>query len=1149
MKKNYMMKMKRNLVLSILMSVLLLGGTPYVMAQDIDRNNISLNVKNESVEKLLKRLGKQTGFNFFYASQVLEKTSPLTLNVTNSSLRNLLDLISRQTGLEFRQTNKTISVTYGENSRQVEQPKERKLTGVIKDHTGEPIIGASVQIKGTSHGTITDYDGLFSLPSVPADAVLIVSYIGYNTEEIAVNNRSNLQIMLKENSELLEEVVVVAYGTAKKSSFTGSAEVVKQDRIEKRVVADVSKALEGTVAGVQMTSGSGQPGTGASMVIRGFGSISAANTPLYVVDGVPFDGALNTINPNDIETVTVLKDASAGALYGARGANGVVMITTKRGGKDEDHVSINLKANWGISSRAIPKYRTVNEREYMELAFEAYKNELIYTEGVDPLLAGEQAIEVMRGVAKGVLGYNEQYNPFDMPLEQLINLTTGQLNPNAKLKYHEDWKDELSNHNPLRQEYQLSVTGGSSKTKYLISMGYLDETGLLKTTAFERYSGRINVDNQAKEFFRLGLSASFAQTTSNYNSASGTQVSNLWYTSQIMAPIYPVYEHNADGTLKLDANNQRVFDYGLNRSALSNSNAIALLHQDKEKNVNDNFSARTYLEFDTDDDSFGFFKDLKLTMNLGLDYFNTAEMSYNNPYAGNAATLSGSLSKAQQRQLSFTFNQLVGYRKEIGLHELDIMAGHEFYSLKKQFLGAMKTGFPFGNLYELAAAATQGGSSSHTDKYAIESFLSRVNYNYAQKYYFSGSYRTDGSSRFHKSSRWGNFWSLGASWRISEETFMKPYGWVNNLTLKASFGSQGNDNIGSYYAYQSLYNMGLANGSFNGAGINSLENKDLKWEKNENLNLGIEARLFNRFSLTLEVFNKHTKDLLLNMPKATSTGFDSYPANVGSMRNRGIDVTLVADVLRDSDFKWTLTLMGSHIKNKVLKLADKPEIISGSTIFKEGYPVNSFYLPLSAGVDPLTGNQLYWVDRDKSNNVVPMYKTDDVTLTANTRRIVGNRMPDVYGSIINDFNYKGFDLSILATYSIGGKMIDSVYGSMMNVSYKGYNWHKNALRRWREPGDRTDIPKVMWNQQIRVTDKDMIDASYFAIKNITLGYTLPAGWVRKIKMDNIRVYATANNLALFTNLRGTDPQTNFTGTTGYTYTPARTISLGLDIKF
>ncbi|WP_455587426.1 TonB-dependent receptor [Bacteroides sp.] len=1147
-----MMRRKHKLVVCIMLLALFSWGIAGTcMAQKPEKNLITLTVKNEPVEKVLNRISKETVFNFFYDPSVINKAVSVTIDVKNASLQKVLDIISTQTGLNFKKTDNTISVSWKiDNKQSGKKPQQgHSLTGNVKDSHGEPVIGASIRIKETESGTITDYNGNFTLADVPAKGTLIVSYIGYNAEEVPVNNRTNLQIVMKENTELLDEVVVVAYGTAKKSSFTGSAEVVKQDRIEKRIVSDVSKALEGTVAGVQSTSGSGQPGSGASMVIRGFGSISASNTPLYVVDGIPFNGALNTINPNDIESVTVLKDASAGALYGSRGANGVVMITTKRGGKDDNQISINLKANWGISSRAIPKYETVNEAEYMELAFESYKNELIYTEGVDPSLAGTQAIEVMRGMAKGLLGYNEQYNPFDMPLQDLINPLTGKINPAAKLKYHENWQDELSNHNPLRQEYQLSVAGGSKKTQYMVSMGYLDEVGLLQTTEFKRYSGRVNIDSQAKDWFKIGFNAAFSQTNTNYNSASGSEISNLWYTSQIMAPIYPVYEHNADGSLKLDANGKKIYDYGKNRIALANSNAIALLHEDKENNTRDNLSARTYIQLSADDDKYGILKGFSLTANFGVDYFNTHEMSYSNPYTGNAATVSGSLTKAVQRQLSYTFNQLLTYQREFGAHALDIMAGHEYYELQQVFLGAQKTGFPFGGLYELSAAATLAGASSQTDKYAIESYLSRVNYNFQQKYYASASFRTDGSSRFYKDSRWGKFWSVGASWRMSEEHFMKTLDWVNNLTLKASFGSQGNDNIGSYYAYQSLYSMGLTNASFNGASINSLENKDLKWEKNENLNIGIEARLFDRLSITAEFFNKHTKDLLLDMPKATSTGFNAYPANIGSMRNRGIDITATVDIFKGPGFQWTLTAMGSHIRNKILKLADKPEIISGSNIFKEGEAVNSFYLPLSAGVDPLTGNQLYWVDHDKNNNIVSRYKTDDVTLTANSREIVGNRIPDIYGSITNDFSYKGFDLSILTTYSIGGEMLDGVYGSMLNVGYKGYVWHKNALRRWQKPGDVTDIPKMMWDQQLRVTDKDLLSASYFAIKNITLGYTLPKYWLEKIKMDNIRVYAAANNLALFSHLKGMDPQYNFTGTVGYTYTPSRTFSIGIDIKF
>ena len=729
-----MTERKHRLMVGVMVFTLFLWGISNAcIAQETDKDNITLSVKDESVEKVLKRLGKETDFNFFYDPSVLNTVSLVTLDVRGASLQNVLDLISAQTGLSFKRTDKTISVSKGKEIKN-SRSKNGNITGIVRDHAGEPVIGASIQIKGTTLGTITDYNGQFSLNDVPADGVLTVSYIGFNTEDIPVNHQKNLQIVMRENAEQLEEVVVVAYGTAKKSSFTGSAEVVKQDRIEKRVVADVSKALEGTVAGVQSTSGSGQPGEGASMIIRGFGSISAANTPLYVIDGVPFDGALNTLNPNDIESVTVLKDASAGALYGSRGANGVIMITTKRGKKDDGHISINLKANWGISQRALPRYETVNEAEYLELAFDAYKNELIYTNGVDPELAGIQALEVMKGTAKGILGINEQYNPFDMPLNQLIDPMTGKINPAANLKYHEDWKDEITTHNPLRQEYQLAVTGGNSKTQYLVSMGYLNEQGLLQTTEFERYSGRVNIDSQARDWLKLGLNASFAQTGTNYNSASGSVVSNLWYTTQIMAPIYPVYEHNTDGSFNLDANGNRIYDYGLNRIALSNSNAIALLHEDKENSTRDNFNARTYIQLSTDDEKYGTWRGFTLTANFGLDYFNTQEMTYNNPYTGNAATISGSLTKAAQRKLSYTFNQLLTYKREFGSHELDLLVGHEYYQLKQNMLNFkekikeevfMSTPHNQANKGDIAKTVLMPGDPLRA-KYLAETYLENV---------------------------------------------------------------------------------------------------------------------------------------------------------------------------------------------------------------------------------------------------------------------------------------------------------------------------------------------------------------------------------------------------------------------------------------
>ncbi len=1030
--------------------------------------------------------------------------------------------------------------------------QNQRVTGiVVSEEDGQPIIGASVSVKGASVGAISDIDGKFSISNVPSSAkTLVISYIGMVTQEVAI--KQNVKIVLKSNAQVTDEVVVVAYGTAKKSSFTGSAQVIKNDQIEKRVVANVSKALDGVVAGVQSTAGSGQPGSGASVVIRGFGSINASNNPLYVVDGIPFDGNISSINPNDIESMTVLKDASAGALYGARGANGVVMITTKRGKNEGDKIDVNLKANWGVTSRSLKRYNTVNEKEYLELAFEAYKNELINTNGVAPSVAGTQALAKMAG-GEGILGVNEEYNPYDSPIAQLIDPSTGKLNSSAKLKYHENWMDELQADSPLRQEYQLSFTGGSKKTKYLASIGYLDEGGLLKTTSFERYSGRLNVDSEAKDWLKSGLSSSFAQYKSNYAAGAGTtQNSNVWYSAQFMAPIYPVYMHSADGGLALNSDGNKQFDYGSNRVNQSNWNPIATLYDDKAETLVDNMSARTYITLHADDDKYGFLKGFNFTTNFGLDYYSARGAEYANPYNGNAVGVSGRLTKESSRMLSYTFNQLLTYNRTFNDHSFDILIGHEYYALKTNFLSAEKTGFPFGGLYELAAASTLTDGTSYEDNYSIDSYLSRLNYNYKEKYYLSGSFRTDGSSRFYKDQRWGTFWSVGASWRISRESFLSDVNWVNNLTLKASYGIQGNDALSSYYPYQSLYSLSYANASASGALISSLENKKLKWEKNANLNVGVEATLFDRLYLTFEYFNKNTKDLLMKMPKATSTGFDSYWNNIGKVRNTGVELSVKVDVLKNTPLKWSFTAMGSHVKNKIIKLADKPEIISGNIILKEGEAINSFYLPTSAGVDPLTGNQLYLIkEKDADGNVTKEYKSSNYSLALSNREIAGNRIPDLYGSFNNEFKYKGFDLSLLTTYSIGGKIYDSNYNVLMGkgILYKGTTFHKNLLRRWQNPGDITDVPKLAWDNNINVTNKDMLDASYFSIKNITVGYTLPKSLLKKIGFESIRIFGTADNLAVFSHLDGMDPQYSLSGTTNYVYTPSKAISIGIDVKF
>ncbi|MCF0177786.1 MAG: TonB-dependent receptor [Bacteroidales bacterium] len=1027
-----------------------------------------------------------------------------------------------------------------------------QIKGTVTDAaTGDPIPYASVVVKGSMTGTSTNLDGDYSL-SAPSNATLTFTFVGYDTVEEAVNGRQVVNIELTPSAEALSDVLVVAYGTAKKESFTGSASAVSGEKIAKRTVANVTKALDGMAAGITSLSGSGQPGASATVVIRGYGSINASRNPLYVVDGVPYDGNMNAINPSDIESMTVIKDASAGALYGSRGANGVIIITTKKG--SEGKIKVNLKANVGVSSRAIPRYETLDSKSWLEDTFAMYKRRQV-TLGDDETTAGLNAINAMVSGSNKIFGINEQYNPLSKPFAEAIDPSTGKIKDGITLKWNDDWLDLSTNPSPIRQEYQLSVNGGSQKVKYMFSLGYLNEKGLVRSTGFERFSGRANVDAQIKDWFKAGLNANLALTKSNSTSlgsgqSSSSSYSNVFYTCQLMSPIYPFYQRDANGNLILDANGNKQYDWGADRpsGASAGWNPVANLEEDKIISNNDNVSARTYVTLGGMKE--GALQGLALTANFGVDYVNAFSKTYYNPNFGNAASSSGAVYDSFGRTLSYTFNQLLTYNRSFGKHTIDFLAGHENYDKTYRSLSADKEGFPVTGVYELDAATNNTGIGGYVDTYRIESFLTRLNYDFDDKYYVSASYRRDGSSRFNQEYRWGNFWSVGASWRISQEKFMQDAHWLNNLTLKASYGVQGNDNIGDYYAWQSLYNPNNANGSRPGVVISSLETKNVKWEKNDNFNVGIETRMADRVSLSAEYYIRYTKDMLMSYPLAISLGFSGYNKNVGNMKNSGFEFTIAWDVFKRQNFYWTTTLIGSTNKN-IVTYIDGQEIISGNQIIREGYPLYSYYLAESAGVDPETGNKLYWItEKDASGNETKV-KTTSYTKAQNFRSIVGKRSPDLYGSWNNDFRFYNFDLSIMTTYSIGGVIYDNTYYGLLYHSYIGQTGHVDRLKAWQKPGDVTNIPRIDFQgaSKITTTSDQLVSASYFSLKNITFGYTLPAKIMGKINMDSLRIFLTADNIWLKSAIKGMDPQYSVFGGTGYTYTPTRTVSLGLDINF
>lgn len=1019
------------------------------------------------------------------------------------------------------------------------------VTGtVVTESDGQPVVGAYVLVNGTTLGTITNDKGEFGIKEVPADAKeIIVTFLGLSTTSAPVQAEP-VKVVMKTDQNFLDEVVMVAYGSAKKSSFTGSATSVKSESLEKRTVSNVTKALDGLVAGVTSTAGSGQPGESASIMIRGYGSISAASTPLYVVDGIPYDGSIAAINPNDIESLTVLKDASAAALYGSRGANGVVMITTKRG--QAGFVNVNLKATVGIASRAIKPYDTVDQREFVELTYEALRNGYMFNSGYSM----ENASAAAMGDLSSALG-GEQYNPFkNYTWDTLIDPATGKVHADAVSAYNESWLDEMTSKNAIRQEYLFGVNGGTEKTKYALSFGYLDENGILITTNFKRYNFRASVDQNITDWLKAGMNTAYGYTTSNQQTiASGSYTSNAWYTAQFMAPIYPVYLKDENG------NNVGGYDYGENgRPKASNFNNIADLYDNKYGLNRDNTSARAYLALGGDKDVMGVLKGLEFTTNFGIDVTNAASSGYYNPYHGDGAQTNGSVEKQNGRTMSWTWNQILKYdRTFVEKHHVLAQAGHEFYNYNYQYLSAERTGV-YPGIDELAPSTNVTSNDSYRYDYRIESYFGRLAYDYADKYYFEGTWRTDGSSRFHKDYRWGQFWSVGASWRISEENFMKNVSWIDNMTARLSYGQLGNDALDSYYAWQSFYDLTWANASNPGALVSSLENTEVSWEKKGTWNAGIEATMFNRFlSFSLEYYNSKTHDMLLEYPLPLSTGFSGYDANIGSMSNQGFEATFNFNWANRKNFSARSTVMLYKNWNKVLALTKDDKITSGYQVIEVGKPIYTYYMPKNAGVDPATGAQLYWAyktDEETGEKIEGSdFITSNKTLATDSRYYMGSREPDLQGSFASDFRFGPVDFSFLTTFSIGGKTYDSLYAGLMEVTYTGDTWSKNVLRRWQKPGDVTDVPAVMVNSGRLGTDRNLIDASYFAIKSVQLGYTLPEKWTKAAKIKALRIFVNADNVAMFNHLNGLNVQYDFAGGTGYTYTPTRVMSCGIDINF
>ena len=1058
----------------------------------------------------------------------------------------------------------------------VAMAQEINVSGTVIDYSnGEPVPYASVHLEGTMTGTSTDGDGNYSI-RLPHGGNLVFSSIGYITVKEAVNASMVLNIVMEPDTEHLEETIVVAYGTATKSSFTGSASMIGAETIESRVSTDVTAALAGTTPGVQIISSSGDPAAGGGTIrIRGIGSMSASNAPLYIVDGMPYDGSIADINPADVESMSILKDASASAIYGARGANGVVLITTKRASRSSDS-KIRFDAKWGSNSRLIPQYDVITDpAQYYETHYRMMYNSQVYA-GKSPSEAYAYADANLFNHNNGGLGYQV----YTIPDGQKFIGEDFKLNPSAVLGYSDgeyyyipdDWYG-LTFSDSFRQEYNLSVSGAKDKLNYYGSIGYLNDGGIVSNSDYQRYTARINVDYQAKPWMKVTSSMSYAHSdsqTASYSSSYGSS-SNIFYVTNMMGPIYPLYVRDASGQIMTE-NGMKVYDS--NQTNFIRPAFVGNAVRDNEVN-----RKKTYTDFITG--KWGVtltpVQGLSLSANIGLTNDNSR---YNALYSrfGSQSSTDGLAYVSHDRTFAVNNQYLAEYKTDFGDsgHNLNVLAGYEMYKLKVQFLEGQNDHLFNPLVGELGNAdgVSSRQTSSYTADYMTQGFLARVQYEYGNKYFASASYRRDGSSRFAPGHRWGNFGSVGAAWLISNESFMSGIGWIGMLKLKASYGVQGNDDLypGSNYArkfypyadnYTHSYNETTGEYSTD---LAYKGNEDLTWESSHSFNAGVDFEFFgSRLNGSAEYFSRKTVDLLYSKDVPLSAGNPTgyYPVNVGSIVNNGFELTLEGILINTSEMQWSLNMNLSHYRNKILSLdpsVSEEGIKGGNYIYKIGGSLYEAYMRKYAGVNPENGKaQWYRKVLDKDGAWTGESEITETFADASQYEL-GSVLPKLYGGFGTTFKAYGFDLSAQFSFQLGGRYYDGTYQALMHTSSGiGTAWHKDVLDSWSETNKDSDIPRLDGDTSVGQTavSNYLINSNYLSVNNITLGYTFPESVTSYLKISGLRIYVAGDNLAVKSARKGVDPRysmglgslTSGSGLNSGSYSAMRTITGGVTLTF
>lgn len=1103
--KHYFLRASRVMLLALGLSFF----CAVTYAQDLNSIKITINATNTTVKDILSKAEGEYGLKFFYNENELDVARKQTMSVKSISFKEFISILFNGKA-EFVESEGGVIILKGKKPGNA---KKYQLKGVVIDEEGLPVIGASVIEKGTKNISSTTVDGEFVLETSNPVAVLSISSMGFKDRDIQVSADKHAQIVMALDAQMLEELVVTSYGTFKKSAYAGSASNVKANSIKDIPAVSFKEMLQGNAAGVQFSAPSGQPGASSEINIRGMGSFNASNQPLYVIDGVPVrSGSINsissdasldvmsTINSSDIESMTVIKDAAAASLYGSRAANGVIIITTKRGKSGAPKVS--LKADWGFSDFAMEYRPVMNGEQRREYIYNALK--------AGAIRDGESE--------KDAIAYADEEVEYYAPVPWCGYI---------------DWDDVLFKRG-RHQTYEASVSGGTDKFNYYSSIAYMNQEGISMNSGLERLSGRLNVDYQASDKIKLGANILFATVNQDVYSEGTSYTAPFYASRNCVVPSDAIY--NEDGSWDRD------FIRNSDRNPL-----LAATYDYQKEAVTRSFNT-IYGEYEI-------IKDLKVRSTFSYDFNTTKGRDWSDPRTSNGDDINGGMQKVYDEYRKMVWANQISYKFNIAEnHHFDALVGYEIDDLYSDYLYGYASNFA---TYEKQAIdngmtlESLGGSDSRA---RMVSYVSRLNYDYKNKYYLGASFRADASSRLHRDNRWGNFWSVSGAWKISEEGFMaNAKHWLSDLKLRMSYGVNGTL-PSDYYGYMGL--TGLSNGFLGQPGmlLSQIENKNLQWETNYNFNVGLDFSLFNSVNATVEYYTRTTKNLLMDSPISMTTGFSSYLMNVGEVLNKGVEFEISSVNFDTGDFKWNTSFNISHNSNEIVKLnGNQTEIISGTQIRKIGHPYRTFYVIEFAGIDPQTGKpQFYTNDVDADGNYIKeiVYDPSDANRIASSKKAD----PVVLGGLTNTFKYKWFDLSFLIGYQFGGNAYDIWW---QKVEHGGDDLEANIpiyyLNSWKQPGDITKYEQFIESpdnpMSDYITSRSIHSTDYIRLKNITFGITIPQSWTKKIGVSNIRLYAAASNLWTWAAYDYYDPEAVRAGSAIWGTPPLKTVTFGFNINF